>query len=415
MRLVLSGILLAALATGGAWVWAGRAGAIAPIAPLNAASFDAALVARGEVLATFGGCESCHGQDLSGGIGLPTPFGTIHSTNITPDPDTGIGTWSEVAFTRAMRQGISRDGHLLYPAFPYDSFTNTSDADLAAIYAYLMSRPAVAKPAQPDALPFPFNIRRAMAGWNLLYLRQGPLAPDPARDEAWNRGAYLAEGLGHCAACHTPRNRFGARDAARPYAGALVEGWYAPALNASSPAPVPWTQEALLNYFYDGWDADHGIAAGPMQDVQRHTAALPEEDTTALADYVLSLQSARDPAAAEAARSFAASAAANAEAPGFAAGQAVFEKSCQNCHRDGTDMVPLGLSSAVNLPTPANLYHVVTEGVVPSESAYFVKPMPGFPLLGEEDLTALARYVRQRFSTKPAWTEADLSAALTAK
>ena len=409
---VFAGVILG---LGSAWVWAGRAGAIAPILPPERGALDAALVGRGEMLATFGGCESCHGADFSGGIALETPFGTIHSTNLTPDPETGIGIWSEAAFVRAMRLGVSRDGHLLYPAFPYDSFTRSSDADLAAIYAYMMSRPAVVKATLPNSMEFPFNIRRLMAGWNLLFLDAGPLSPDPAQDDMTARGAYLAEGLGHCAACHTPRNPFGARDAAHPYAGAAVEGWYAPALNAASPAPLPWTNAAMLNYLFDGWDADHGIAAGPMQAAQRHTSGLPEKDITALARYVLSLQAGRDPGKADAARSFATQAAANGDAPDFAEGQAIFEKSCQNCHRDGTDMVPLGLSSAVNLPSPANLFHVVIEGVTPSQSAYFVKPMPAFPLLGQSDLAALAHYVRHRFSKKAGWSDADISGAALGK
>ncbi len=397
--------------SGAAWLWANRAGEIEAISPPDAAAFDPAKIAQGETLATLGGCESCHGNDLSGGIALETPFGAIHSTNLTPDADTGIGTWSEMAFARAMRQGISRDGHLLYPAFPYDSFTNVSDDDLSALYAFMMSRPAVAKAPVANGLSFPFNLRPAMAGWNLLFLNKGPYVPDPNKSDSWNRGAYIAEGLGHCASCHTPRNGFGARDTGQPYAGALIEGWFAPALNATSPAPIPWASDALMNYLYDGWDADHGISAGPMQDVVKHVGALSEDDMTALAEYVLSLQSGRDPAEGNAARAFATQAAATADAPEFSEGQALFEKSCQNCHRDGTDMVPLALSSAVNLPSPANLIHVVTEGITPSENAYFVKPMPGFPLLTQSERENLARYVRHRFSQKPQWTDVDLSEA----
>lgn len=411
MKAIVGVVLVVVLAAGGAWLWAGRAGAIDAIAPPDAATLDATKVAEGAKLAAFGGCESCHGADLSGGIALETPFGAIHSTNITPDPQTGIGRWSEAAFVRAMREGVSRDGHLLYPAFPYDNFTNVSDDDLSALYAFLMSRPAVSKAPVANGLAFPFNIRRAMAGWNLLFLHEGPFVPVAGKDAAWNRGAYLAEGLGHCAACHSPRNRLGARSVATAYAGGQAEGWFAPALTAASPAPVPWTEDALLNYLYDGWDADHGIAAGPMQDVLRHTAALSEDDMTSLAGYVLSMQSSRDPAEGEAARAFASQAAANADLPDLAEGQAVFEKSCQNCHRDGTDMVPLALSSAVNLPSPDNLLHVVTEGVTPSENAYFVKPMPGFPLLAEADLENLARYVRKRFSQQAAWSDADIAKA----
>src|SRR5690606_6590284 len=143
----------------------------------------------------------------AGGREIPTPFGTIIATNITPDPTTGIGNWSYPAFERAMREGIGRDGKHLYPAFPYNHFAKTTDADLQALYAYLMAQPAVAQTNPETKLPFPFNLRPLMAGWNLLFHNStARFTADPAKSETWNRGAYLVETLGHCSACHSPRN-----------------------------------------------------------------------------------------------------------------------------------------------------------------------------------------------------------------
>ena len=150
---------------------------------------------------------------------LPTPFGTIFSTNITPDAETGIGTWSEVAFARSMREGVDREGRYLYPAFPYDHFTHGTDDDIRAIYAFLMSRPAIRSAAPTNDLVFPLNFRHLVAGWNILFLDRGPLQPDASKSAEWNRGRYLADGLGHCGACHTPRNVLGAEKKGSVFAG----------------------------------------------------------------------------------------------------------------------------------------------------------------------------------------------------
>jgi mono/diheme cytochrome c family protein len=183
--------------------------AIAPVPPPAAASFAPTLVARGEVLAGAGYCATCHtakgGALYAGGSPMVTGFGTIYSTNIIPDPETGIGSWSEAAFRRAMQEGVARDGSHLFPAFPYDHFTKLTDEDVAALYAFLMTRTPVSAPAHENTIPFPLNIRALQAGWKLLFFRPGRFEPDPARGADWNRGAYLAEGISHCGACHTPR------------------------------------------------------------------------------------------------------------------------------------------------------------------------------------------------------------------
>src|SRR6266850_3615695 len=215
---------------------------IAPIARPDASVFSAATIARGQQLAALGDCAVCHtvangGAINVGGRAIETPFGTIYSTNITPDPETGIGAWSYPAFERAMREGIHRDGRHLYPAFPYNHFAKTTDADLQALYAYLMAQPAVRTVNRETSLAFPFNIRPLMAGWNALFHNSATFAPDATKSAAWNRGAYLVEGFGHCGACHSPRNALGAEKADAYLAGGFAEGWEAPPLTSLSHAP----------------------------------------------------------------------------------------------------------------------------------------------------------------------------------
>src|SRR5881394_2052003 len=198
-------------------------------------SFDPALVKRGRELAAMGNCDNCHtvrgGKSFAGGVAVPTPFGIIYSSNITPDSDTGIGRWSEAAFRRAMRSGVDRDGRHLYPTFPYDHFTNVSDQDDQALYAFLMTRPPVRARPPANQLAFPYDQRVMIAGWKLLFLRSGTWRPDSAKSAEWNRGGYLVEGLAHCGSCHTPRNALGAERGEQQFAGGDVENWHAYAIN----------------------------------------------------------------------------------------------------------------------------------------------------------------------------------------
>src|SRR5450756_2339978 len=273
--------------------------AIAAIDPPSPPSFDPALVKRGRQLAAIGNCASCHtapgAKDFAGGLPVPTPFGTIYSSDITPDAATGIGGWPEAAFRRAMRSGLDRDGRHLYPTFPYDHFTNVSDEDDRALYAYLMTRQPVRAPARANRLPFPLDQRFVIAGWKLLFLRGGTYRPDPAKSAEWNRGAYLVEGLAHCGACHTPRNALGAERAGAAFAGGEVDHWSAYAINAQSPAPVPWTAEALYGYLRDGWHRNHGAARGPMAEVVGNLADVPDGDIRAIATYMADVSGAPTP------------------------------------------------------------------------------------------------------------------------
>ena len=371
----------------------------------------------------MGDCAECHtaqdGKPFAGGYPVATPFGTIYGSNITPDPKSGIGNWSEAAFLRAMHKGVARDGAHLYPAFPYNHFTLVSDDDVKAIYAYLMTRPPVHNVVPSPKLAFPLNIRLVLAGWNLLFLNEGRFQRDPSQSAAWNRGAYLAEGLGHCAACHTPHNALGAEVAAEQYAGGYSEGWLAPALNHASPAPAPWTKGELETYLGDGFVQTHGLAAGPMAAVTEDLQVLPQPDLDALATYIASFEPppapAKTTAAVAAARqtAFKVNTAQGMNQQGPAStGAAIFAGACASCHFEGGNQpfyrpVMSGLSSVTHAPDPANFIEIVLHGVQPPPGAQG-RWMPGFAeLLTPGQIVLLAQYVRQQFTQNPAWTRID--------
>lgn len=420
----------------GAIVLAGAAGFLAiawkpeidPVAVPDPTGFDEAEVRHGAELAAVGNCASCHtapgGRPFAGGLALPTPFGTIHSTNITPDPDTGIGRWSEAAFLRSMREGVDRQGRHLYPAFPYDHFTLATDEDLRAVYAFLMTRAPVRAQAPANDLPFPLDNRMVLAGWKLLFLREGAYRPDPARGAEWNRGAYLVEGFGHCGACHTPRNALGAEKRGEAFAGAETGGWYAYALDATSPAPVPWTAESLHLYLRRGWHAHHGVSRGPMAPVTANLATAPEEDLRAIATYVASLMGEPGPERRRQAAALLEEAGKDGtpgSAPAAADGQAVlpagrnggdpgallYAGACAGCHDSGRGLpyggLDLALSTGLHASTPLNVIRVVLDGLPAAEG----RPgaiMPGFSnVLSDGQLAALLGYMRSRFTGKPAW------------
>ena len=384
-----------------------------------AESFEAALVKRGERLAAMGGCQECHtqkgGRPLAGGLTLPTPFGTITTTNITPDPQTGIGAWSEAAFIRAMREGVDNQGRHLYPAFPYDYYTKVTDDDLKAIYAYLMTREAVVREPTANALSFPFNQRFLLVGWKALFHRAGEFKSDPAGNAEWNRGAYLVEGLGHCGACHSPRNWLGAaaKTGEAAYGGGSAEGWWAPPLNAAAPAPIPWTVKSLVNYLIDGWDAQHGIAAGPMTAVANGLRDQSEDDVFAIAAYLMSLKGGAPPPAFDATQALAAAAKlewGHPEAPPLPSdpvlltGAKVFESQCATCHKMAGSPVPLALTASMAAPDAANLIAVTLHGIQPPRGA-LGRSMPGRAgQISDAEMAALAQFMRARFTKQPRWT-----------
>jgi mono/diheme cytochrome c family protein len=389
--------------------------AIAPIEPPNKSNFPAALIAKGKVLAGAGYCVVCHtragGQPFAGGYGLETPFGTIYSSNITPDPETGIGRWSLAAFTRAMHQGVSRDGSHLFPAFPYDHFTKVSDADVNALYAYVMTRPPIKAEPRPNTIPFPLNIRPLQEGWKLLFFRSGRYRPNTSKNADWNRGAYLAEGLSHCGGCHTPRNFLGAEKTHDAYAGTDIEDWIAPALTDANPSPVPWTQSELFGYLRNGVAPLHGVSAGPMAPVV-HTglSQLPDDDIQAVSLYFADV----DHAATRTADLNAAMNKVLATSPlgsdqEYDADARLYAGACLGCHYNaGPNPLParpeLALNSALTLSEPTNFIHVVLNGISIGEGGPDLV-MPGFAeALSDADIARLAAYLRRTRAQEPPWT-----------
>jgi mono/diheme cytochrome c family protein len=415
LRGVLLAVILLAIAVA-AYVLSSEQPLIAKIAPPSRAAFKQAQIDKGARLAAIGNCHVCHtapgGADYTGNRPIATPFGTVYSTNITPAPGSGIGHWSLAAFRRALRRGVTRHGRDLYPAFPYPHYTRLDDADAAALYAFIMTRRPVETVQDANALFFPFDRRWLMRFWNLLFFRPARFRPDPRRSAEWNRGAYLVEGLGHCGDCHTPRNFLGAEKDGRALAGGESEGWTAPALDAASPAPVPWDAEHLFRYLRRGWDEEHGAAAGPMLPVVRALAHADSADLRAIAVYVAAQQGALSPARrqrAEAAERRAAAASLPRPAPGEALGAAIFAGACVECHVGGQAMLPphgidLALSTPVNQQDPRDAIHIVLDGIRPQGE----RPgpwMPGFrSALSDAQLTALLAYVRAHYGSGPAWT-----------
>jgi nicotinate dehydrogenase subunit B len=385
--------------------------AIAPIARPDPSVFSAATVARGKLLAALGDCAVCHtsadGAVNAGGRPLETPFGIITSTNITPDADTGIGAWSYPAFERAMREGIHRDGRHLYPAFPYTHFARTSDADLQALYAYLMAQQPVRTTATKNELRFPFNVRPLMAGWNALFHQVATFEPDPTKSAVWNRGAYLVEGLGHCAACHSPRNTLGAEKASAYLAGGFAEGWEAPALTSLSQAPIPWSEDELFAYLRTGESRHHGVAAGPMAPVVKELAALPDDDIRAMSVYLASFNAATDEPAQDAlvAKLETATRVSSAASPGAR----LYLGACAVCHEVGGlplfgSRPSLALNSNLHSATPDNLIQAILHGIAKpafSDLGY----MPAFKdSMNDAQIAELVHYLRKQFAPdKPAW------------
>lgn len=254
---------------------------------------------RGEIVFRAGNCTSCHtdlknkGAPLAGGRALATPFGVFYGPNITPDPVHGIGRWSDADFTRAMRRGVSPKGEHYFPVFPYTAFTGLSDRDLRDLKAYLFTRPAVAKANRPHDVSFPFNLRLGAMAWKWLYFREGTLEEDPTRDAAWNRGRYLVEAAGHCAECHTQRDRLG---------GLKREAWLAGSSDGAEGKPTPnitpdretgiggWSATDLAYFLENGTLPDGDVAGGLMAEVIEHgTGRLPAEDRRAMTAYIRSL------------------------------------------------------------------------------------------------------------------------------
>ena len=371
-------------------------------------------VQRGKYLATVGDCMGCHigpdGKSLAGGNLLETPFGNIAVPNITPDNKTGIGTWSAQDFYQAMHEGKAPDGTHLYPAFPYTAFTKMTRADTDAIYAYLRAQEGVEHEVDRDTLPFPFNIRLAMWGWNWLNFTPGEFRPDPQKSEAYNRGAYLVEGAAHCGLCHTPRNVIGGDKGGEELQGGALQGWYAPNITADKQTGIgAWSEVEIVEYLRTGHTA-RSAASGPMAEVVAYsTSRMTDSDLTAIATYL------RGRGAAGPARPQPVA----AGEPRMQAGAAVYDDTCAACHvRDGSGvagMFPrLADSQLVQQADPSGILHVVLQGSqsVATPQAVTAPAMPSLGWrLSDQQVADVATYIRNSWgNAAPAVTPDQVKA-----
>jgi mono/diheme cytochrome c family protein len=355
-----------------------------------------AQVEHGRYLAIVGDCAACHtlpgsGRDFAGGRPIETPFGKIIAPNITPDPETGIGAWTDDEFVNALRQGTGRAGVHLYPAMPYTYYTKLSHEDALAIRAYLNTIPAVQNPVIADQLPFPLNIRSSMIVWNMLFFTPGAFSPVAGKNEEWNRGAYLAEGPAHCGMCHTPKNLLGGDETSEQLQGYALEGWFAPNItNDSRRGLGSWSVDDIVAYLKTGHNQS-GAATGPMSEtLNLSTSHMTDPDLKAIAVYLKDQpgQQQSAPSAPDQAT--------------LKAGAQVYADECAGCHaangKGVAGLFPsLNGSPAVQQTDPGSLLHVVLRGArsVSTEKAPTGAAMPEFGwLLKDEQVAAVLTYIR---------------------
>jgi mono/diheme cytochrome c family protein len=371
---------------------------------------QASPVERGEYLAKAADCLVCHttrgGKDYAGGLGFKLPFGTLYSTNITPDKDTGIGNYSDQDFLNAMHRGVRRDGERLYPAMPYTSYTYVSDEDALAIKAYLFSLPAVHATAPANTLAFPFNQRWAMMFWSALFNPDTRFEPDTAKSPDWNRGAYLAEALAHCGECHTPRNLGFALNNRQKFAGAVTAGWRAFNISSDKATGVGgWRDDDLISYLSNGHAAGHGTASGPMGEAVDYSfSQFAPEDIRAIVVYLRTVPAV---ASTDLPATLAPPApASHKEGPmADARGKKMFEGACVSCHgwtgeSSVSPFATLTGAWAVNDPGATNVVQIVISGTerhTPDRAL----SMPAFGnAYSDDEIAAVSNYVTARFGSQ---------------
>jgi mono/diheme cytochrome c family protein len=393
----------------------------APLPPDAEAPFTATpmQIERGRYLALAGNCAGCHtvrgGAAYAGGLGIGTPFGTVYASNLTPDPAHGIGSWSAAHFWRAMHNGRSKDGRLLYPAFPYPSFTRVTREDSDALYAYLRSVPAAATPNTPHRLRFPYDTQAALAVWRALSFTPATFVAHDAESSEWNRGAYLVEGLGHCIACHGARNVLGATQDKRGLSGGLIAGenWYAPSLTSKREASVAdWEPRHIVALLKNGM-APGASVSGPMADVVfRSTQHLSDADLSAMASYLKKLPGSTPAATPSPTQT----PPLRRDGGALERGARIYDQRCAYCHGDAGQGVPgafppLAGNRAVNLETPVNLIQMVRQGGFLPATAGNPRPfgMPPFGhVLDDNEIADVLTYVRSAWGNDaPAVTARD--------
>jgi mono/diheme cytochrome c family protein len=370
------------------------------------AAQNVAQLRRGQYLVAAGDCISCHlregGQPFAGGLGLNTPFGVIYTSNITPDRNTGIGAWTAEQFYHAMHDGKGAHGENLYPAFPYPWFRRVSREDDDAIFAYLMSVPAVSYAPPKTDLPFPFNFRSSVAAWNLLFLDSHGFQSDPGQSAEWNRGAYLVNGLGHCGACHTPKNSLGADRSKQEFQGGKLDNWVAPDLTGNIRIGLgDWSVDDIAEFLASGRNA-YAAAGGAMAEVITYsTSFLNDADRRAIAVYLKS----------QPASPMAASSAPDAGA--MHRGAEIYSDACSSCHLDnglGQSRLfpPLGKDAMLQQPDPTGLEHLILAGTRVGVSASRPSPlgMPSFAWkLTDQEIADVSTYIRNSWGNQAASVE----------
>ncbi|MDA9434707.1 c-type cytochrome [Bradyrhizobium sp. CCBAU 51627] len=372
------------------------------------------LIATGKTLVEAGDCAGCHTADptkpFAGGKRIETPFGAIYAPNLTPDRDTGIGAWTDADFTRAVRYGTAPDGSLYYPAFPYPYFTRMTKDDTLAIRAYLGTLAPVVSRNKPPELRWPFGYRGLMRAWNWLFFKPGLFEPDQSKSVAWNRGGYLVMGPGHCGACHTPKNYFGADKSAQALTGSELGGWYAPRLDGAARAGLQsWSEQDIAEYLQTGRNAK-SHAGGPMAEVIiASTSKLSDADVHAIAVYLKSLPPAR--------RESIVTPPDEAE---MKAGQAVYAKLCIACHEaDGSGAPriypPLPANALLQSINPSSTLRIILDGAhtVTTPRAPNTGEMPGYAKqLSDEEIAAVTNYIRNSWGNAgPLVTPAQVAKA----
>jgi mono/diheme cytochrome c family protein len=368
------------------------------------------MVSRGHYLATVADCAGCHtkpgGKPFAGGVVLETPFGTLVGPNITPDPDAGIGAWTDDEFVAALHDGRGRRGIRLFPAMPYPAYTKMSREDAIAIRAYLQTIDPVPEKIEPNQLPFPLNIRFNMAIWNALNFTPGRLKPDSSKSAEWNRGRYLADALGHCGTCHTPKTSLGADKDSEYLKGGVLQGWFAPNITADRRKGIgAWSLDELVTYLKSGSNSD-AIATGPMgEEVTHSSSKMTDDDLKAVAVYLESLVPDQESAPVALA----------ASDPRMVAGQAIYKDNCAGCHTDAETgssglFARLAGSHAVQSDDPTTLTRVVLAGSrgIGTAEAPTSPAMPSFGWrLNDQQVASLLTFVRNSWGNAAPAVSAD--------
>ena len=384
-------------------------GATLGVATAQRPSPDPAVLAKGEYLARAGDCIACHtareGKTFAGGLPMKTPFGTLYTSNITPDPQTGIGTWTSDQFYQMMHNGRFPDGGLVYPAMPFASYTKVTREDSDAIYTYLRSIPPVKQTNRPHDLRFPFDNRSLILGWRTLFFNEGEYKPDPTKSADWNRGAYLVEGLGHCGMCHTAINALGGSSESQAFEGGLIpmQNWYAPSLTSNKEAGLgDWTIQEITDYLRTGVSS-RGAVYGPMAEVVYNSLQyLNDDDIRAMAVYLKGLAQGTSP---------------ERPAPSLPSaesslllslGKTIYDRECASCHGAiGLGMPPhypaLAGNQSIQMVSAVNAIRMVLNGGYPPGTAG--NPMPyGMPpfahRLSDDEVAAVVTYIRTSWGNR---------------